>query len=160
VVTSEPVGAQGLGQIDAAVEELRHATYGLFGPTIRARLLERLGWEWSPIHYRVLRIVEGTDPMRPTAGEVAAAVLVDKARATRLVGQLREAGLVTSAVGRLDRRRREVELTGAGRELLAEARRLRLQFLGEALQAWNHADVEALASLIERFNVSIREAAW
>jgi DNA-binding MarR family transcriptional regulator len=87
-------------------------------------------------------------------------VLVDKARATRLAGQLREAGLVTNTVGRLDHRRREVELTGAGRELLAEARRLRLEFLGDALQAWNDADLEALASLIERFNASIREAAW
>jgi DNA-binding MarR family transcriptional regulator len=126
-VASEPVGVDGLGQIDAAVEELRHASYGLFGPELRGRLLERLGWEWSPIHYRVLRIVEGTDPMRPTVGEVAAGMLVDKARATRLVGQLREAGLVTNTVGRLDRRRREVKLTGAGRELLAEARRLRLE---------------------------------
>lgn len=154
------MGAEGLGQIDAAVEELRHATYGLFGPALRGRLLKRLGWEWSPIHYRVLRIVEGTDPMRPTVGEVAAGVLVDKARAIRLVGQLREAGLVTNTVGRLDRRRREVKLTGAGRELLAEARRLRLEFLGDALRAWNDPDLEAPASLIERFNASIREAAW
>jgi hypothetical protein len=69
-VTSESVGADGLGQIDAAIEEPRHATYGLFGPALRGRLLERLGWEWSPLHYRVLRIVEGTDPMRPTVGEV------------------------------------------------------------------------------------------
>lgn len=149
-----------MDRIDAAVEELRHATYGLFGPGLRARLLEQLGWRWSPVHYRVLRVVEGTDPMRPTMAEVAAALLVDKARASRLVGQLREAGLVTSAVGRLDHRRREVELTASGRELLAEARRLRLEFFGQALHDWNDTDVDALASLIDRFNASIRQIAW
>lgn len=159
-MTSEPADPGGLGRIDAAVEELRHATYGLFGPALRARLFEQLGWEWSPVHYRVLRIVEGTDPMRPTVGELAAAVAVDKARATRLVGQLREAGLLTSAAGRLDRRRREVELTRAGRDVLTEARRLRLEFFAAALQDWDAADVEAFASLIERFNASVRETGW
>jgi DNA-binding MarR family transcriptional regulator len=159
-VTSEPADPGGLGRIDDAVEELRHATYGLFGPALRARLFEQLGWEWSPIHYRALRIVEGTDPLRPTVGELAAALMVDKARATRLVGQLREAGLVTSAVGRLDRRRREVELTGAGRDLLAEARRIRLDFFADALNGWDAADIEALGVLIERFNASIRETGW
>ena len=60
----------------------------------------------------------------------------------------------------VDGRRREVELTRVGRELLAEARRLRLEFFGQALQDWNDADVETLVSLIERFNASIRQIAW
>lgn len=158
-MTSEPVGTNGLRQLDTAVEELRHATYGLFGPHLRVRFLERLGWEWSPVHYRVLRVVEGTDPLRPTVGDVGAALMVDKARASRLVGQLREAGLVSHAMGRLDRRRREVELTSAGRQVLSEARQIRLEFVGEALHDWDAADVEALAALIGRFNASIRNLA-
>jgi hypothetical protein len=74
--TSASSGGSGVGRIDAAVEELRHAAYGMFGPALRARFLDTLGWEWSLIHYRALRIVEGTDPLRPTVGDLAAALLV------------------------------------------------------------------------------------
>lgn len=159
-MTSADPNGTGLGRIDAAVEELRHATYGLFGPRLRQRLLETLDWEWSPIHYRLLRVVEGTEPQRPTVGDLAAALLVDKARASRLVGQLRQAGLVVHAVGGLDRRRREVELTAAGHGLLGEARAVRLGLLGGALEGWSDEDVETLATLVERFNGSIRVLAW
>lgn len=159
-MTSAHLDATGLGRIGAAVEELRHATYCMFGPRLRERLLETLDWEWSPIHDRLLRVVEGTEPLRPTVGDVAAALLVDKARASRLMAQLRQAGLLTHAVSRLDRRRRELELTAAGSELLQEARTVRPQLLGGALQGWSDADVEALASLVERFNGSIRDLAW
>ena len=132
-MTTEPLGTDGPSRLDSAVEELRHATYGLYGPHLRERLLRRLGWEWSPVHYRLLRVVEGTDPVRPTIGEIGAALMVDKARASRLVGHLREAGLLSQAEGRLDRRRREVVLTDAGRAVLADARRLRMELQAEAL---------------------------
>ncbi len=154
-MTIEQGGTAGLHRFERAVEELRHATYGLYGPALRDRLLHAVGWEWSAVHYRALRVVEGTDPLRPTVGEVGAALLVDKARATRVVGQLREAGLVAQAVGRLDRRRREVELTDAGRQVLDQARRARLQLLAQALRAWPETDIDALATLLERFNDSI-----
>jgi hypothetical protein len=43
--------------------------------------------------------------------------------------------------------------------VLAEARRIRLEFFGQVLHDWSDADVEALASLIDRLNTSIRQVA-
>lgn len=42
--------------------------------------------------------------------------------------------------------------------MLAEARRLRVRFLGQALGDWDDADVGTFAALIERFNASVRDA--
>ena len=50
-------------------------------------------------------------------------------------------------------------LTDAGRAVLADARRLRMELQAEALRGWPDADVEALAALIERFNASVRDLA-
>lgn len=144
-------------RIERSIDELRHATFGLFGPRLRTQLQADLGWEWSPAHYRLLRVVEASHPLRPTVQELGASLLADKARASRLVSQSQAAGLVSRSVGRLDRRRREVELTDRGRAALAEARRLRIEHLAAVLVDWPETEVETLARLWERFNGSVRD---
>lgn len=144
-------------RIERSIEALRHATFGFFGPRLRVQLQAQLGWEWSPAHYRLLRVVEATDPLRPTVLEIGASLLADKARASRLVSQLQGAGFVSRCVGRLDRRRREVELTDQGRAVLADARRLRIDYLTDIFVDWPDVDVEALATLLEQFNGSVRD---
>lgn len=143
--------------LDPGFEELRHATFGLFGARRRSRFLQDLDWPLAPVHYRLLRIVEASEPVRPTVTDLADALLTDKARASRLVDELVHAGLVTRVVGPLDRRRREIELSAAAREALARARRLRLDHLRLALADWDPADVETLAALLARGNASLRD---
>lgn len=143
--------------LDHALEELRHATFGFYGPALRLHVQAETAWPWSAPHYRLLRAVEATAPLRPTVTELGAALLVDKARASRLVSQLQADGLVRRVTGRLDRRRREVELTDAGSDALADATRLRHRFVADVLAGWAAADVATLASLLERFNEGVRD---
>lgn len=60
-------------------------------------------------------------------------------------------------VGRLDRRRREIELTDAGRVALAEVRRVRLDHLRQLLSGWPDTDLARLHELLGRFNASVRD---
>lgn len=146
-----------VARLDRAIQELRHASFGYFGPARRVNLLEATGWEWSPAHYRLLRAVEATDPLRPTVSELAGALLSDKARASRLVSDLQRSGLVERRQGRLDRRRREIELTAEGTAVLAEAKRFRLHFLAECVGGWDDDDVAQLVGLLDRFNDEVRD---
>jgi DNA-binding MarR family transcriptional regulator len=154
---AEGVGrGDGVEPLDAALERLRHATSGFYGAELRAWLLAELGWELAPVHYRLLRIVEATEPQRPTVTEIGDALLTDKARASRLVDEVVRAGLVARRVGRLDRRRREVELSERGRDVMARARDVRHRWLHEALAGWPEAEVGRLADLLGRFNDTLR----
>lgn len=147
----------GIECLEMALEELRHASFGYFGPVLREQFQSRLGWTWSAAHYRLLRAVQASHPIRPTLLELGGALLVDKARASRLVTELQQLGLVRRIPGRLDRRRREVELTDEGFAVLEEARALRQRFVADALHRWDDGEVGQLASLLERFNSSIRD---
>jgi DNA-binding MarR family transcriptional regulator len=83
-------------------------------------------------------------------GELAAAEQVRPPTMTRIVQALEDAGLVEK-----QRRGRRVALTAtaAGRELLEQARRRRLELLAERLRRLDPAEIEAVAEaadLIER----------
>lgn len=152
-----PANREGAEAVDGALEELRHATFGFFGPALRERFQAELGWVWSATHYRLLRAIEATYPLRPTITELAGTLLTDKARASRLVSELQHLGLVRRVPGRLDRRRREVEVTDEGAAALAEARRVRSRFISAVLADWSQADIEAFGALLDRFNTAVRD---
>lgn len=157
----DALGAARSGSIeglDRALEELRHSTFGFYGARLRAVMLHDAHWEFSRMHYRLVRTVEATEPLRPTVEELAAALLTDKARASRLIDQVQEAGLVRRRIGRLDRRRREIELTEAGRAVLDEVRKVRLARLRHVLSGWTDAELDQLHRPLHRFNASVREA--
>jgi len=144
--------------LDHVLGELRFATFGFYGSRLRTILLSRVGWDLSVVHYRLLRTVESTEPTRLTVGELASALLTDKARASRLIDEVQQAGLVTRRVGRLDRRRREIELLDAGRSVLAGLRQARVDSLRALVAGWSDDDLAALCEWLDRFNGSVREA--
>jgi DNA-binding MarR family transcriptional regulator len=156
---SPAAGGADISAVDAAIEELRHASYGYFGPASRASFHVAIGWPWSPAHYRVLRMVEASRLVRPTVTDLAGALVTDAARASRIVTELQRSGLVDRHIGVGDRRRREVVLTDAGRRLLEDARRVRIEHLSTVLRTWDAADAADLARLLERFNESVRHVA-
>lgn len=142
-------------RLDSAMQVLRHGRYGLYGPLIRERLLGRLPEVVTPIGYRVLRFIEVTSPPPPTLSDVASVLLVDRARAVRVVDQLVAAGLVERVRDDVDRRVRRIGLTETARRHLAEAAGQRTGFLGRALADWPAEDLERLTALLDRLNDSV-----
>jgi DNA-binding MarR family transcriptional regulator len=87
--------------------------------------------------------------------EVAAAIGVDQPRASRLVNDAAERGLVDRAVDPRDARRSVVTITEAGRAALEAARSSRRSAVTEALTGFTDAEREQFAQLLSRF-----AAAW
>ncbi|GAA4634022.1 hypothetical protein GCM10023196_073920 [Actinoallomurus vinaceus] len=142
-------------RLDSAVQVLRHGRFGLYGPVIRDRFLGGLPAAVTPTGYRVLRFIEVSSPPPPSVSDVAAALLVDRARAVRVVDRLAADGLVARVRDELDRRIRRVALTEDGRRHLRLAAARRSELLGEALSDWSGPDLEQLAAYLERLNDSV-----
>jgi len=106
--------------------------------------------------FRLLEALLAADPeTRIGISEVAAAIGVDQPRASRLVNDAAERGLVVRAVDPRDARRSVITLTDAGRALLESARESRRGAVTEALADFTPAETQQLADLLARF-----AAAW
>ncbi|WP_433180518.1 MarR family transcriptional regulator [Actinoallomurus sp. CA-150999] len=148
-------------RLDSAVQVLRHGRFGLYGPVIRDRFLGGLPDDVSPTGYRVLRFIEVSSPPPPSVSDVAAMLLVDRARAVRVVDRLAADGLVARVRDDLDRRIRRVALTEDGHRHLRLAGARRAELLGEALSDWSGGDLEHLAAYLEQLNDSVvRHLPW
>jgi DNA-binding MarR family transcriptional regulator len=98
-----------------------------------------------------LSTVEHTGPV--PLGELADIERVAPPSMTRIAAGLEERGLVDRTVDAADRRVARVEITGAGRELLAETRTRRDAFLANRLAALSPEEQEILVRalpLLER----------
>jgi DNA-binding MarR family transcriptional regulator len=91
------------------------------------------------------------------AGGIATGLLMDKSSVSRHLRVLREEGLVSDEPDPADRRSTIVSLTPLAEERLAQVRRSTRGRLQNRLDAWDTAEVEQLAGLLHRFNVSPRD---
>lgn len=106
--------------------------------------------------FRLLEaLLAATPETRIGISEVATAIGVDQPRASRLVNDAAERGLVVRAVDPRDARRSVITLTDAGRALLESARASRRSAVTEALAGFTPAETQQLAALLARF-----AAAW
>jgi len=112
------------------------------------------GWQEHPFasmaRYRLMsaldRLGDGA-----SVSELADAIGVDQPRASRLVADAVERGLVTRTADPDDARRSRIALADAGREVLAERRRERRAAVERALDDFSDSDREQLAHLLARF---------
>ncbi|GGN96381.1 hypothetical protein GCM10011579_097790 [Streptomyces albiflavescens] len=141
--------------LDAALQELRHGRFGLYGPLVRERFLDGLPAGVTATGYRVLRFIEASSPPPPTLSDVAALLLTDRARAVRVVDRLAADDLVVRVQDPVDRRIRRVQLSEAGRRHLAQAAAHRSRLLAAALSDWSREDLEGLAACVDRLNESV-----
>jgi DNA-binding MarR family transcriptional regulator len=108
------------------------------GGAARFRLLE------------ALKAAESTG-RRMGVSEVAEAIRVDQPRASRLVNDSAERGLVTRRADERDARRSVIELTDAGRTMLESTRAKRRSAVTDALEGFTAEETAALAALLTRF---------
>jgi DNA-binding MarR family transcriptional regulator len=76
-------------------------------------------FELNLAEYRVLTVLEDRD--KPSIRDIAAYTQMDKAQVTRALAALMARGLITQIVDRVDRRLRVVDMTSAGRAILANS---------------------------------------
>jgi len=147
------VSAGAAEHLERALATLRHSRYGYYGAALRDQLLHALPdevGEVSRLHYRVLRFVEADTAGTATVSHVAEVLLCDRARASRVVRRLVDAGLLELRTPPHDARQRRLRLAPAGRRLLAEAAAARHAHLLAVLREWDEQDVGTLARLLER----------
>ncbi|MEO8261484.1 MAG: MarR family winged helix-turn-helix transcriptional regulator [Pseudolysinimonas sp.] len=128
----------------------------------QARRLQRgLGPRGHAPHDRSLggaarfRMLDALEDGARTVSDIAGSVGVDQPRASRLVAEAADRGLVRRNVDPADARRAVVELTPAGRTFLRSAHQTRRSAVETALGGFSAEESAQLALLLERF-----VAAW
>lgn len=125
-------------------------------PGVRAWFRSRLDLDTiDAAAFRTLRAVNQLGPDGASVNGVADLLRVDGSTASRFLERACEAGLVTSALDRRDRRRRSFTLTEEGRRRLLALRDLRVGLLGQLTSDWPVDDVQALAALLDRLDAAV-----
>jgi DNA-binding MarR family transcriptional regulator len=86
-----------------------------------------------------------------SVGDVSRQLGVDPSRASRQVAAAVGKGLLQRRAAQRDGRRVVLDLTAAGRRLLAKGSDVSRSRIGLALDAWSEADRRRLARLLDRF---------
>lgn len=101
--------------------------------------------------FRMLDALFSAGDERMGISEIAEAISVDQPRASRLVNDSAERGLVTRRADERDARRSVVELTEAGRALLESARTTRRTAVTDAIAGFTPEETATFAALLTRF---------
>lgn len=164
-----------VAEIEQAVFALRHARPGGRGPAGIEHHGQHGGPPWmrdAPAHlehqpmlrgrrgpgggmlggaarFRLLGALRDHDGM--SVSEVAETIGVDQPRASRLVNDAAERGLVTRKADERDARRSVVRLTDAGRAMLQTVAASRRSAVSEALEGFTPEETATFAQLLTRF---------
>jgi len=111
------------------------------------------GVEWAA--YGLLFQLVGNGPQRSST--LADTACVDPSTVSRQVAQLVKAGLVERQSDPEDGRASLLVATGAGRAVYQAKQEHRERMFAQVLDGWSPADVEALTTLLTRFNDSFTE---
>lgn len=110
-----------------------------------------------PVDLQVLHLVDVVDegPDRPgqemSVGLVAERLGVDASRGSRIVAEGVKEGYLRRVASQEDGRRIHLELTDAGRAVVAASQRTRLAAFERAMRDWTERDRQEFARLLSRF---------
>jgi DNA-binding MarR family transcriptional regulator len=117
----------------------------------RARALAgRLHPELSLVSYTLLGHLEESGGCRAT--DLAEFYALDKSTVSRQVAVLEREGLMERRQDTADQRVQVLQLTDAGRRVLARVTDRRREALRERLTGWSEEDLARFASYLERYN--------
>jgi DNA-binding MarR family transcriptional regulator len=110
---------------------------------------------------RVLRAVEHSQSAGDGASisDVAEYMAVEHSTASRTVGSVVAAGLLTKAFATDDQRRCVLVLTDVGRKALATVTERRRELVAETIADWPDADVDTLVALLDRLTERFESSA-
>jgi DNA-binding MarR family transcriptional regulator len=122
---------------------------------LRERIATAAGGAIDPGGYPMLGRILAWAPLRTT--DLAERAGLDVSTASRRVGDLEQAGLVTHVADPDDRRAHLLEVTAKGRRTLTRVREAHLAILDEALAEWSPEEIRALAEVLKRFTSALIE---
>lgn len=109
--------------------------------------------ELQPAAYLMLALVTDRGPLRPS--EVAEHFEIDKGSISRQVQQLVDLGLVEKSRDPEDGRALVLAPTPDGRRRMEELGRTRRARYSQRLEDWSEDDLEALVTLLTRYNAAL-----
>lgn len=157
-VDAQPNDLDPIAAIERAVSELRRSNGRPGAPGHKPGQHGPFGWKGgrhehpfaNMARYRLLstldRLGDGA-----SVSELAAGIGVDQPRASRVVADCVERGLVTRSTDAADARRSVIALTDAGRAVLDERRRERRAAVERALDGFTPEERAEFAALLARF---------
>ncbi|QOL81168.1 MarR family winged helix-turn-helix transcriptional regulator [Pseudooceanicola spongiae] len=101
----------------------------------------------------------GADKGETMVSTIATRLCIDPSRASRLVSELINQGLLARGVSQQDARRTIVELTEKGLATVDAVRTIKFLILGDYLKGWTEAEIDTFLPLLERFSSWSEEAA-
>lgn len=156
-----PLGEPGHHDGAPADNHDRHGPFGHGGPGHRPwgdgppPWMHRGGPHGRPIggaaRIRLLAVLLAADGTGMSISQIAEAVGVDQPRASRLVNESAERGLVNRAVDPADARRSVVTLTAAGRGLFEKISESNRSAVTQALAGFSAEETAQFAALLSRF---------
>jgi DNA-binding MarR family transcriptional regulator len=143
-MATDPVTDQELGALVTVLGALA---------TRLARIVSRPG---GANRLAVLSAIRAVDGIRPS--QVADALTMHQSQITRLVQELEDEGLITTAVAEGDRRARALSITEAGSAEFDRLMAHGLTIWHGFVEGWDPADVRTLTGLLTRLHASIDAA--
>ncbi|WP_193044236.1 MarR family winged helix-turn-helix transcriptional regulator [Mycolicibacterium baixiangningiae] len=121
-------------------------------PEFRRQLLDDIAPVTTVSTLRVLRAVEQCEKggRGASIGDVADYMAVEHSTASRTVGSVVAAGLLTKTLAPDDQRRCVLVLTDAGRDALAAVTDRRREIVAGVVGDWPDSDVDSLVGLLDR----------
>lgn len=143
-------------ELDEFLARLERATRGLLA--LNVSVLEHMEKQIGLAPLRALQSLERLGPSLVT--ELGADLDLLPSTASRLSDRLAEAGYITRRVSRTNRRATVLELTDAGRAVLAELIELRIRAFGAVVERMNDSDRAALIQGTQAFTDARRIAGF
>ncbi|WP_413760995.1 MarR family winged helix-turn-helix transcriptional regulator [Streptomyces sp. MMBL 11-3] len=112
----------------------------------------RMHPELSLVSYTLLGHLEGSGGCRAT--DLAAHYALDKSTVSRQVSALEGAGLIARRADPQDQRVQVLDLTPAGREILAQVTARRRDAFRARLEGWPEDDLRRFAAYLRRYNAA------
>ncbi len=100
----------------------------------------------------------GEDRGETMVSTIATRLSIDPSRASRLVSELINQGLLARGVSQQDARRTIVELTPKGRATVEAVRTIKFLVLGDFLKGWTDEEIATFLPLFDRFSAWADEA--
>lgn len=152
-----PAATEAMMEIDAIMGQLRRS---MARRDLGRLALRELGLDLEVADLDIISALEGCDSEagEATVGFVAERLNVDPSRASRIVADAVDKGIVRRVASQADSRRIALELTDIGRDYGRAIHRYKLTTFARVLGEWSEDDLVTFARLFRRFAGWVAEA--